>query len=135
MGAIGPIGFDAKLRGIGAQVHNDMAVSLAVKRAGWRVLYDPEVAVDHYPAARADADRNQKPDPSTVSDRAFNAALALSALPTRPQRLAVRAWAAMIGTRGEPGLFWAVRLAMSREPLAFALWQAAIAGRAAAGRL
>ena len=135
MSAIGPIGFDTRLRGVGAEVHNDMSASIAVKRAGWRVLYDPEVAVDHYPAKRADVDRDQKPDGNAVFDNSFNAALALSALPTRRQRLAAQAWAAMIGARVEPGLFWAIRLAMRRESNAYELWQAARAGRGAAGRL
>ena len=50
------IGFDERLRGAGAQVHFEVALGLAVKRAGWRLIYDPAVAVDHYPAQRFDDD-------------------------------------------------------------------------------
>jgi hypothetical protein len=33
-----------------------MAISLAVRRAGWRLRWDPDVRVDHFPAPRFDAD-------------------------------------------------------------------------------
>jgi cellulose synthase/poly-beta-1,6-N-acetylglucosamine synthase-like glycosyltransferase len=50
------IRFDTRLRGTGAQVNNDMAFASAVRRAGWRLVYDPAVEVDHYPAQRFDED-------------------------------------------------------------------------------
>jgi cellulose synthase/poly-beta-1,6-N-acetylglucosamine synthase-like glycosyltransferase len=50
------IRFDTRLRGTGAQVNNDMAFASAVRRAGWRLVYDPAVEVDHYPALRFDED-------------------------------------------------------------------------------
>jgi len=50
------IRFDIRLRGTGAQVNNDMAFASAVRRAGWRLVYDPAVEVDHYPAQRFDED-------------------------------------------------------------------------------
>ncbi|SAL33493.1 glycosyl transferase family protein [Caballeronia sordidicola] len=52
----GAIRFDTRLRGTGAQVNNDMAFASAVRRAGWRLVYDPAVEVDHYPAQRFDED-------------------------------------------------------------------------------
>jgi cellulose synthase/poly-beta-1,6-N-acetylglucosamine synthase-like glycosyltransferase len=46
------IKFDTRLRGEGAQVCNDMAFSLTVKRQGWKLVYDPIVSVDHFSAER-----------------------------------------------------------------------------------
>jgi GT2 family glycosyltransferase len=51
--AIGALRFDHRLRGQGAEYLNDWAFSLAVKREGWKVVYDPAVAIDHYEGARA----------------------------------------------------------------------------------
>jgi len=50
--AVDGIRFDERLRGTGAQQSADCAFCLVVKRAGWRLIYDPAVAVDHYPAPR-----------------------------------------------------------------------------------
>ena len=50
--AVEGIRFDERLRGTGAQPRADYAFCLVVKRAGWRLIYDPAVAVDHYPAPR-----------------------------------------------------------------------------------
>ena len=41
------VGFDPRLRGRGAQPHWEVSTCLGVKRAGWKVLYDPSVVVDH----------------------------------------------------------------------------------------
>ncbi|HWA14885.1 MAG TPA: glycosyltransferase family 2 protein, partial [Gemmatimonadales bacterium] len=43
--------FGRGLRGGAAQFGEDLALSLQVHRAGWKLLYDPSVAVDHFPGA------------------------------------------------------------------------------------
>jgi GT2 family glycosyltransferase len=45
---------DTLLRGKGAEYNNDWALSLTVKRRGWKVVYDPGVAIDHLAAPRPD---------------------------------------------------------------------------------
>lgn len=55
--ALAGLRLDERLRGSGAQMHWELALGLAVKRAGWRLIYDPAVAVDHYPAERFDEDQ------------------------------------------------------------------------------
>ncbi|MBD5655135.1 MAG: glycosyltransferase family 2 protein [Candidatus Eremiobacteraeota bacterium] len=50
--AIRSLRFDERLRGNGAQVHNELGFSLAIRRRGWKLVYDPRVAVDHFPATR-----------------------------------------------------------------------------------
>lgn len=43
--------FDPCIRG---PHYNDTDVSLGVSRHGWKLIYDPEARVDHYPAPRVD---------------------------------------------------------------------------------
>ena len=116
MRAIEPVGFNSHLRGTGAQVHNDMAASLAVRRAGWRLVYDPEVAVDHYPAARFDRDARGKFDAQATADRAYNFRVALAEISPLPRRLAAMAWHYAVGTRDEPGVLNGLRMIARREP-------------------
>jgi hypothetical protein len=108
--ALGSLEFDTRLRGEGAEYHNDWAISLAVKRLGWRVLYDPNVAVDHYEAPRrADAPRaghrGRRPAKlrRVATWKAFNETyVAIRHLPL-PRALAHMAFALVVGTSTAPG--------------------------------
>src|SRR4028118_1425239 len=46
--AIADLRFDKRLRGTGAQIHNELPFCLALRRAGWKIIDDPMVAIDHY---------------------------------------------------------------------------------------
>ncbi len=70
--AIEGLHFDARLLGGGAQVHNDLAFSLAVRRRGWTLRYDPAVCVDHFPAARGDDDQRFVLNETAYFNAAFN---------------------------------------------------------------
>jgi glycosyltransferase involved in cell wall biosynthesis len=131
--AICPIGFDERLRGAGAQVHNDMLACLAVKRAGWRIVYDPAIAVDHYPAPRYDRDERNKFDAMATADAAYNFRLALAELSPRWKRLAAFAWHYLVGTRGAPGVVNLLRMLANRDPNAFHRYRAARDGFARLG--
>src|SRR5687767_12412282 len=50
-------GFDPRLRGAGAQLHWEMGVGLPLRRAGWRLRYDPAIAVEHHVEVRASDDQ------------------------------------------------------------------------------
>ncbi len=76
--AIAGLRFDERLRGAGAQVGNDMAFSLALRLRGWTLLYDPLVAVDHYPAPRFDDDSRSHTAFRAHRNAAFNQALIVS---------------------------------------------------------
>lgn len=104
MAAIGPVGFDVRLRGSGAQVHNDMAASLAVKCAGWKIIYDPSVAVDHFPAPRFDEDERNKFDVSAAANRNYNFRLAVGDNLPWWRRSAVHLWLRVVGVKADPGL-------------------------------
>jgi len=43
---------DENLRGRGAQVHEETSLCLQLRNRGYRVIYDPEILVDHYEADR-----------------------------------------------------------------------------------
>jgi cellulose synthase/poly-beta-1,6-N-acetylglucosamine synthase-like glycosyltransferase len=131
LAAVGDVRFDERLHGSGAQVHNDIAFSFAIARKGWRLLYDPAVAVDHYPAQRFDEDQRSQKSLLATSHSAYNETLTLlEHLPavTRPLFLA---WALLIGARDLPGIAQGFRLALAGEPV-WALLPAVARGRLAA---
>jgi cellulose synthase/poly-beta-1,6-N-acetylglucosamine synthase-like glycosyltransferase len=102
--------FDRLLHGRGAQVCNDLEATWSVRRRGWRVVYDPEVVVDHYPAPRHDD--HARNDSSTLADRAaeHNEVYALMRHATRWQRVVLLAYGVLIGKRHAPGLLFAISL-------------------------
>jgi GT2 family glycosyltransferase len=128
--ALDGVSFDKQLRGRGAQVSNDMALSLAVRRNGWRLVYDPAVAVDHYPAARFDLDERGKFHPQAVEDAAFNQYWALlnSMAPGLRRRIACD-WQEMVGTRANPGLLYLIIGVTLKDKLAIQRWSASARGR------
>jgi GT2 family glycosyltransferase len=110
--AIADIRFDSRLRGTGAVAHEDMAFSIAVRRAGWKLLYDPQIVVEHYPGQRDEAryySVARVDDTSGFYDHAYNFAVALWDDLTAPRRCAFMAWSFLVGTGTCPGLVQAVR--------------------------
>jgi cellulose synthase/poly-beta-1,6-N-acetylglucosamine synthase-like glycosyltransferase len=108
--AIQDLKFDGRLRGSGAQVHNDLMFSLQVKRRGWKVIYDPSVCVDHFPAQRFDEDMRGSFNSAAVINQSHNEYLAiLSSLP-HIFRIIFIMWSNLIGTRSSPGLLQVIRL-------------------------
>jgi glycosyltransferase involved in cell wall biosynthesis len=126
--AIKPIGFDTRLRGVGAQAHNDMLISLAVRRAGWRLIYDPLVTVDHYLGARHDRDYRQKLDRIATENRAFNLRLALNEIKPKWRRILALAWQLAVGTREAPGIAWLWRHRMKGRKDILAIYRANLTG-------
>jgi cellulose synthase/poly-beta-1,6-N-acetylglucosamine synthase-like glycosyltransferase len=108
--ALGSLRFDSLLRGSGAQVHNDLAFSLAVRRRGWKLVYDPAVAVDHYPAARFDEDTRQVISEPAYRNAAFNQALVICEALGPIRAWVFLLWSVCVGTRGAPGLLQVMRL-------------------------
>jgi cellulose synthase/poly-beta-1,6-N-acetylglucosamine synthase-like glycosyltransferase len=103
--AIGDLRFDTSLRGNGAQTCLDMAFSFGVQKRGWRLLYDPEVAVDHYPARRFDADQRGAPSIEAIENNSFNIYLTLRRHMRRGlRRRAALSWANWIGVERSPGI-------------------------------
>jgi hypothetical protein len=132
--AIGSIRFDARLRGNGAQVHLDHSFALAVKRAGWKLVYDPEVTVDHYLAPRHDEDSRHEFNALAFRNSVHNQTLGmLDHLP--PFRRAVyMAYSVLVGTWAAPGLVQYLRMKLRRVQPAGSRLSASLLGRVDAWR-
>jgi hypothetical protein len=107
-------GFDGRLKGRGAQVHNDLKLSLALRREGHRLMYDPDMVVDHMPAERPEGDDRLKVDPSRQTDAVHNETLALLEFLPPARRAVFAAWALAIGRAPGPGLIHAAWTSVRR---------------------
>ncbi|BAZ17315.1 glycosyl transferase family protein [Calothrix sp. NIES-4071] len=110
------IRFDQRLRGTGAQVHNDLAFSLAVRSSGWKLIYDPKVAVNHYPAQRFDEDKRDAFNSIACINTTHNETLTLLEYLPFFRRLIYLAFAVLIGTQDAYGILQVVRF-FKREKL------------------
>ncbi|WP_020618761.1 glycosyltransferase family 2 protein [Paenibacillus daejeonensis] len=108
--AINHIRFDHRLKGSGAQVHNDLAFSLEVKKAGWTLIYDPRVAVDHYPAQRFDEDKRNSFNAVAQFNAVFNETFTLKNYLGPFKRVIYFIWAFLVGTSSAPGILQVFRL-------------------------
>ena len=126
-------GFDARLRGAGAQMFWEVALCLPIRRAGWTLIYDPANAVEHHIAARHDADQRHRGvfAAGPQVDAVHNETLAILEHLGGLRRVAFLAWAMLVGTRIEPGLLQVPRLLLSGDGIAFAKWRATLSGRLA----
>jgi len=95
---------DLVLRGRGATVAWDLELSLAVSTQGWKVIYDPSVLVDHYPAVRQPGDERAHLSRSSLSDATFNELYVVLKLVPWWQKPMVGSYAILVGTRRAPGL-------------------------------
>jgi cellulose synthase/poly-beta-1,6-N-acetylglucosamine synthase-like glycosyltransferase len=108
--AIAQMRFDERMRGTGAQVHFEMAFTLALKRAGWKIIYDPSVAVDHYPAQRFDEDQRHNFNEIALINLVHNETLVLLEHLSPWRRAVFLLWAILVGTRDSLGLLQWLRL-------------------------
>lgn len=110
-------GFDEKLAGSGSQSGNDMQASLRVHVSGWRVIWDPSVTVDHFPAARFDEDARFAPTLHAVANVLHNQTYILLSLLTGWRRITAFAYGILIGTRYAPGPLSLPVAWLSRRPI------------------
>lgn len=128
--------FDRRLRGAGAQMFWELSLSLWLRREGWRLVYDPAIAVDHHIAERHDADQRHRGVFAAAPqvDAVHNETLVLLEHLRGGARMAFLVWAFGVGTRIEPGLLQVPRLLLRGESDAFAKWLATARGRIAGWR-
>ena len=113
--AIANLRFDVRLRGRGAQPSEDATFAVAVKYLGWKLAYDPAVALDHYSGKR-DEPRHYSGIVKTVNgnglrDYAHNEVVCLwNAIDTTPRWVIYAAWSVLVGTKVSPGLLQAILL-------------------------
>ncbi|CAN5488662.1 hypothetical protein BH18ACT1_BH18ACT1_00100 [soil metagenome] len=115
------------LRGTGAQVANDLAISMAVSESGAFVVYEPAAIVDHHPAERFDDDGRQHRSASAIEDAAYNQSFVVMSLRrgARRRRLLHQT---IVGERWSPGLVRAAAALGAGEREVFALGGAVGAG-------
>lgn len=127
--ALEGIRFDDRLRGSGAQVGNELGVSLAVKKRGWKLIYDPQLAVDHFPSVRHDEDKRNAFSAAAIHNAVFNESLLLSEYLSFPRNVLFLLWALLVGTRAAPGVIQWLRLLRSEWRTATRRFIATAAGR------
>lgn len=113
--AVGSIRFDVNLKGTGAQVYNDMDFSMCVKKAGWKLIYDPEVAVDHYPAPRFDEDQRNHFNTLAMFNMVHNETIVLLRYLDGWRKLIYLIWAVCVGMTSSPGLVQWIRMLLKRK--------------------
>jgi GT2 family glycosyltransferase len=125
------LGFDTRLAGQGAQLFWELALCLPIRRAGWRLVYDPAIAVEHHVEPRSDGDQLHRGvfAAAPLSDATHNETLVLLENRGGAARAAFMAWAFLVGTHHEPGLAQLPRLVIRGDRDAFSRWRAALDGR------
>ncbi|MEO1235394.1 MAG: glycosyltransferase [Planctomycetota bacterium] len=123
--------FDEALRGGGAQVHWEIDLCLGLAAAGWSLVYDPALRVDHHPAPRFDADQRVTFNFEAEVDRVHNETMVLRRHLPRLRRWAYAGYMGLIGTRENVGLVQALHLRLAGDPNASQRWAAGRMGRAA----
>lgn len=127
--AIAGLRFDQRMRGTGAQVHFEVAFTLALRRAGWTLIYDPKVAVDHFRGQRFDEDKRDTFNDLAVTNAVHNETLILLEHFSWIQRTVFLVWAMLVGTRDAPGFLQWLRFSAKEGSLAGKKWLASIRGR------
>ncbi len=112
--AISGLQFDERLRGTGAQVHNDLMFCLAVRKRGWKLIYDPKIEINHYQGKRFDEDRREQFNALALSNMVHNETLTLLEYLSPYKRCAYLIWAVFVGTRGSPGFLQWLRFLPSQ---------------------
>ena len=111
--AIGSTRFDTRLKGAGSQPNDDMAFSLAIKRKGWKNVFDPEAAVEHYvrdnPAGRPYGGVDRLTNVNSFRDFSYNEVLALWDTLSPVQRGIFVLWSLLVGTGVCPGIAQVLR--------------------------
>ena len=100
--------FDRHLRGDGAQVCLELEATWSVRRRGWRVVYDPDIVVDHYPAARHDDDGRRERSLRAERNEAHNEVYALLLHASRWHQPILLGYRLLVATRAAPGLLLAL---------------------------
>lgn len=92
-----------QVRGAGTQTHIEIATCLWARQEGWKMLYDPDLVVDHYPGPRFGHADRARPRASFVADTSYN--LVSFLLSVHPELFWRRAaFGLLVGDRRDPGI-------------------------------
>lgn len=127
--AVGELRFDHRMLGSGAQVHFEVAFCLALKRKGWKLIYDPAILVDHHLAQRFDEDQRYEFNATAYSNLVHNETVAVMEHLSALQQLVFLLWSVFIGTRDAYGLVQSVRFFRRDGQIAWRKWWLCLKGR------
>ena len=105
--------FDERLIGVGTEHHWELSLCLTLRRLGFRVVYDPRIAVEHHPQPRVDDSRRFSA--RELRDATHNETLALLEYLPAWRRPLFLAWAFAVGTGTTPGLAQLARALTQRR--------------------
>jgi glycosyltransferase involved in cell wall biosynthesis len=121
--------FDGRMRGTGAQVHFELEFCLSLRKAGWKLIYDPSIAVNHYRGERFDEDARDRFDKIAVFNAVYNETIALLENLPPERRVIFMLWAILVGTREARGLLQWLRFLFREGHLDGQKLHASILGR------
>lgn len=127
--AIGNLRFDCRLLGLGAEVHNDLAFALNIKKAGWKLIYDPLVEIDHYQGERFDEDLRGQFNEIAWFNEVHNDTLILLEYLPPIRRSVYLIWTILVGTRKGFGVVQWLRFLPKEGKLASKKWLVSMQGR------
>ncbi|MGL5940207.1 MAG: glycosyltransferase family 2 protein [Waterburya sp.] len=127
--AIADMRFDTRMKGTGAQVHFEVGFCLSLKRANWKLIYDPQIVVDHHLGQRFDEDLREQVNPVAYFNSVHNQTLAILEHFSPQQRIIFALWAILVGTRGAFGLVQLLRFLPTEGTLALKKWLLSMQGR------
>lgn len=127
--ALEKVRFDQRMRGTGAQVFFEDACCLTLKRHGWKIIYNPRIVVDHYPAQRHDEDQRRQFARTAHINQVHNGTLNLLEHFSPVNRFVFLAWGALIGTRGNRGVVQCLRFLPQEGKLSIEKTQASLQGQ------
>jgi len=124
------VGFDRRLRGTGAQWYWELSLCLQLKRAGWRIIYDSAVGVDHYHVRWSlDKDQKYKFSATEFTNMVHNETLVLLEHLPPLRRLVFVVYALLVGSRAGYGVVQWLRFLPHEGRLAGAKLRASLSGR------
>jgi GT2 family glycosyltransferase len=111
--ALANIRFDRRLKGKGAQPNEDICLCVAIRCAGWKIAYDPQAVVDHYPGQRTEVRHYNGvmpiKDENAFRDFSYNEVLGVWGGLNPFRRISFFVWSVLVGTGVCPGLIQAIR--------------------------
>lgn len=127
--AVSHLRFDRRMLGTGAQVHFEVEFCSKLKKLGWKLIYDPEILVDHYRAERFDEDQRKQFNDFAWFNEVHNETLALLEYLPHRQKIGFIFWSILVGTRKAFGLVQWFRFVPNEGKLAGKKWLISIRGR------
>jgi GT2 family glycosyltransferase len=106
-----------------------MSFVLTLKRAGWKMIYDPSIAVDHYPAQRFDEDQRHNFNNTALINLVHNETLILLEHFSPLRQIVFLSWSILVGTRESLGICQWLRLFPQQGEIASKKFLASLQGR------